>query len=670
MSPRPWFTSTLLSVLLATSATAETGSDNNDSRNLADLSIRELMEESVTSVARKEQRFADAPAAIYVLTAEDIRRAGHPSIPEALRMVPGLSVARLDSHTWIITARGFAAQWAGKLLVLMDGRTVYDPFHSGVGWSVQDTPLEDVDRIEVIRGPGASVWGANAVNGVINIITKKAQDTQGGLATLNGGTQQRGGAIRYGGQAGSAYYRAYLKYDDYSNLASLDGYAAVDGWRMWRGGFRVDGELAGRNVFTLQGDLYGGQQNRMHVLTSLTPPYSGALVSEDAVSGGNILGRWTHSVDEHSNWSLQAYYDRTVNPDPALDIKRNTADVEFQHQLELGSRQALVYGTGYRLTCATYGVSFWASYPRRNDCDSLASAFVQDDVALLRHELVASLGSKFERNDFTGFEFQPSVRLLWTPNRKQSVWASLSRAVRTPNRWETALRLNTSVTATGGPGATGLVLNSTLPNDALDSERVLAREIGWRFQTSRRIYFDVAAFANSYEGLVVSERFATVLETDPAPAHLTSMKRRGNLMGGDTFGIELAPSWQVADWWRLSGAYTWLQMNLRSAAVGQTGQTKEGDSPGQQLQVRSFMQWRPNFSFAAELYYVDSLSNQGVPSYLRLDMRFAWCPTDNVDASIGGTNLLDERHAEFRNRYAVVPQDARRGIYGKLIWHF
>lgn len=655
----------LLFAWVATSAAVSDAA----SRDLADLSIEELMNESITSVAKKEQRIADAPAAVYVLTAEDILRAGHTTIPEALRMVPGLSVARLGSHDWVISARGFAAQYAGKLLVLIDGRTVYNPFFSGVFWDAQDVLLEDLERIEVIRGPGAALWGANAVNGVINIITKTAQETQGGLATTGGGTEERQGGLRYGGVVGNAYYRAYMKYSDYSDFADSAGQDAGDAWHMWRGGFRADWQASQENQLTLQGDVYSGELQATDTLTSLTPPYVQPVSADNDSAGANILGRWQHTVDERSRWSLQAYYDRTEGLNMLLGIKRDTFDLEFQHEIELGARHSIVYGGGYRFTHADYYDSFFLSYANDHDTGDLINVFAQDDIALIEEQLRLTLGSKVEHNDFSGIEVQPSVRLLWTPDRNHSVWGSVSRAVRTPNFEEAGLRINHTVFDLDGPGPAPPRVISILPNDDLHSETVLANELGYRMQASPSLYLDIAAFYNVYDELIVDERAGAVFETNPPPAHLAIISRHVNKMQGDTYGIEFAPSWQVTERWKLAAGYTWLQMNLRSAAIGGAGEQQEGDSPRHQLHLRSFTQWQHNLTFDTAIYYVDNLPNQGIPSYLRLDARLAWSPIRKLELSVGAANLLDNRHGEFRS-FAQSPAQAQRSFHGKLTWRF
>jgi iron complex outermembrane receptor protein len=639
------------------------------SRELADLSIEELMNESITSVGKKEQRIGEAAAAIYVLTGEEILRAGYNSIPEALRMVPGLSVARLASHTWVITARGFAGQYAGKLLVLIDGRSVYDPFFSGVSWDTQDVPLEDLDRIEVIRGPGATLWGSNAVNGVINIITKKASDTQGGLAVAGGGPQERAGTIRYGGNTGNAQYRTYFKYNDSDAFVLPDGTSAQDQWHMWRAGFRSDWQATQANGFTLQGDVYDGREGYINTLPSLTPPYSSTFLSADHVSGGNVLGRWTHTSGERSSWSLQFDAASTKIPSPQFGIYRSTFNLEFQQQLDWGSRQTVVYGAGYRFIKATYVNSFLLIDPEVNDADAIYNVFLQDEIALVKHRLSLSLGAKVEHTEFSGYTPQPSARLLWTPDHDNSVWASVSRAERTPNPQESESRFNVVVVPGQGSPAMPPILVSVLPNPNLASETLLAYELGYRLQPNKNVYLDIAAFDNVYGNLIFNQAEGVSLETSPPPVHLTVASRFVNDSPRKTHGIEIAPTWQVTEWWKLAGGYTWLQMNLAPRLVPQEEDQQAGDTPQHQCNLRSSMQWARAVTFDTAIYYVDSLPEERIPSYLRLDARLGWRVTDDFSMSLTGTNLLQDRHTEFLS-YAPVPEEIPRTLYAKLTWRF
>ena len=411
-------------------AGAQVAAGGGAGRDLAEISLDELVNLKVTSVSKKPENLSHAPAAITVITGEDIRRSGATTIAEALRLAPGLEVARQDSVSWAISSRGFNDIFANKLLVLVDGRSVYTPLFSGVYWDVQDTLLEDIDRIEVIRGPGAALWGANAVNGVINITTKTAKETQGGLVTGGGGTEERGfGSVRYGGKINDqSWYRVYAKYFNRDDSAMPAGGPAGDEWDGLRGGFRVDWEHSPPNLLTLQGDIYSGTEHQRYALATPTPPYSSLQPQKIQVAGGNLLGRWTHTFNEDADLRFQTYYDRTQRELEIFKEDRDTFDLDLQLHHPFGERQDIVWGLGYRHT-DSYNLksNFNLSFVPTDRKTEEYSALVQDEISLVRDRLRLTIGSKFEHNDYTGFEIQPSGRLLWTPHPRHSAWASISR---------------------------------------------------------------------------------------------------------------------------------------------------------------------------------------------------------------------------------------------------
>src|SRR5438034_11419109 len=443
------FLAGFLSVLLAGSTVAQ------NPRNVPDvtaMSMEDLMNLQVTSVSKRTQKVADAAAAIFVLTQEDIRRSGATSIPEALRLVPGLEVARIDQNKWAIGSRGFNGRFDNKLLVLIDGRSVYTPLFSGVYWNVQDVMLEDVDRIEVIRGPGATLWGANAVDGVINIITKPAKATQSAVVTAGAGTEERAsGSARYGGTIGKTAYRVYGKYFNWGPSVYPSDTSAHDGWDALRGGFRADWTPAGANYLTLQGDIYRSKYDETLTVASLSAPYSNTFPNDGKYSGGNILGRWNHT-SEGSSMSLQMYYDNTTITDHSLfGDHQNILDIDFQDGFHAGNSQQFVWGLGYRSIHDKNDASFTVSLQPNQVTLNQFSTFLQDEISLVDNRLQITLGSKFERNEFTGFEIEPNARLLWNLTPNQSVWTAVSRAVRTPALTEEGLRLNSAVLPPGAP---------------------------------------------------------------------------------------------------------------------------------------------------------------------------------------------------------------------------
>jgi len=639
--------------------------------DLTELSLEELMEIEVTSVAKKGQKVSEAAAAIYVITQEDIRRSGATSIPEVLRMVPGLQVARINAHTWAISSRGFNNEFANKLLVLIDDRSVYTPLFSGVYWDVQDVLLEDVERIEVIRGPGAALWGANAVNGVINIITKSAKDTQDGLVSAGGGSEERGfGGVRYSGKLGQeAYYRIYTKYFNRDDSADPSGHSTSDDWDVLRGGFRVDWDVTEQDSLTLHGDIYRGEAGGMVTLTSLSPPFAQPTVDINDIAGGNLVGRWRHMFSETSDLAFQWYYDRTERDSLILKEVRDTLDFDFQHHFSLGRRQDFVWGLGYRFTTDKLTNSFTVSFDPTSRGLHLMSAFAQDELTIVKNLLRLTLGSKFEVNSFTKLEVQPNVRLLWTPHERHTLWAAVSRAVRTPSRSERDVRIN--IAAFPDPsGLTNLVSGFGSPD--FESENLLAYEFGYRVQPVRHLSLDLAAFYNVYEDLRTADPGAPFLEDTPSPPHLVVPLQASNGMDGEAYGVEIAASWNVTNHWRLNVGYTLLKMHLHGGvSLGDSSlQSAEGDSPQNQFHLRSYLDLSHKLNWDVALYYVDSLPSLDVPSYVQVDTRLAWHPTEALEVSLELQNLLDDRHQEFGSSFLVSPTEIERGVYGKITWRF
>lgn len=655
----------LLCILLAANAGAADSSFQENARSFADMSIEELMNEPVTSVSKKESPLMDSPAAITVISAEDIRRSGFTSIPEALRMVPGMNVARINANEWAISARGFNAQYANNLLVLMDGRTVYTPSFGGVHWNVQDVVLEDLDRIEVIRGPGATLWGANAVNGVINIITKSAEETQGLLAsTLYGTEDQPTTSLRYGGQlATNLFYRAYVKYANRDGLVDSAGNGTPDDWDMLRGGLRLDWKPTVNDRFTLQGDRYGGDAGENSTTVSLKPPFSQSDDVTHHNAGGNVLARWTHDFSTSSQLELQTYYDHFRHGDSTLIETRDTFDVDLQHRIGLGARHDIVWGGRYRHTADRLTPSFGLTFTPERRQDQLFSTFVQDEITLVEERLHLTLGSKFEHNDYTGFEVQPSARLLWKPTSKQAVWSAVSRAVRTPTRFEENVRLN--LAAFQPPGSPPILL-SMFGNPDLDSERLIAHELGYRIGIAKRLSFEVAGFYNRYDDLVDSEPGADRFEASPPPAHLLlGPLVRQNSGSGNTYGVETSAQWKMNDRSSLVAGYTLLKSSLGSASDNRTG-------PQNQFHLRLYRDLPHHLEFNSAVYYVDRVETLAggatavFPSYVRLDVGMAWRPTESLEIGVWGQNLLENQHSEFGSQKTSLRTEIPRTVLGKI----
>ena len=644
---------------------------------LSSMSIEQLMNVKV-SILGPSETVSRTPAAVSVVTQDDIKRSGARNIPEALRLVPGLDVAQIDSSEWAVSARGFNDQSANKLLVLEDGRSIYTPLFSGVFWDVQDTMMENIDHIEVVRGPGATVWGANAVNGVINIITKSAEDTQGWLVSGGGGTLERGFAdVRYGGKIGdNAYYRVYGNYSDHAGAVLPDGTDAANSWQMARGGFRVDWDAAEQNSFTIQGGGYAGWIREVIVgLYSPVPPFTESIPDDWQVHGADVLGHWTHTFSDTSDLKVQAYYDYTSRKAPIFDEERHTFDLSLQHEFALGGRNQVVWGLGYHVTTDTEQNNPIISFNPDTQTENLYSGFLQDEIALVKDRLSLTLGSKLEHNDYTGVEYEPGARLLWTPwadsslrsLSSQTFWASVSRAVRTPSRVEETFM---STLATGGA-----LPEISYGTNGFESEKLMAYEIGYRVQPLEKLSFDLAAYYNDYDDLRSVELVAGPTPLTPTTPPTTAL---GNDLYGHTYGVEISATWKAADWWRLQPSYTYLHMDLHAHPAGlmpeytqkMVAQT-EGSNPQNQFSIRSSMDLPHGVTFDTMLRYVDDLPYFPIASYFELDARLGWRINKHWELAIVGQNLLHDRHAEF-NSTEVYTQatEIPRSVYGTITWQF
>jgi iron complex outermembrane receptor protein len=633
-----------------------------------------LMNIEVTSVSKKEEKLFQTAAAVYVITQEEIRRSGLTSIPELLRLVPGLEVSRIDGSKWAISARGFNGRLANKLLVLIDGRSVYSPETSGVYWEVQDLLLEDVERIEVIRGPGGTLWGANAVNGVINIITKPTRETRGGVVTAGVGTEDRAfGSFRYGANLGdNASYRVYGKYFNRNELVDASGRGANDSQQLGRGGARLEWQLTKRDDLTLEGDLY--RTNLRENPTAISPanPFAPFANQNGELTGGHIMGRWARASSKNSDMALQVYYDRFSRQLFELSDHINTFDLDFQNHNKLGSRQDVVWGFGYRRISHTADSN--SSSPIQFNPEAktgqLFSGFAQDEITVVKERLRLILGVKLEHNYLSGVEAQPSVRLSWTPTRTQTVWGAVSRAVRTPARSQQDIRVNFQAV----PGPFGMpVIVAVFGNENQNSEVLHAYELGYRAQPHRKLSLDVATFYNVYDHLTSFEPGLPFFEADPLPAHLVSPIYYGNLLRGETYGLEAAVNLDITHRWKLHGSYSFLRMQLHTdgTSLDATSEATEGDNPQHQFQLHSYLNLSRNFDLDTSVYHVSSLASQRVSAYTRIDARLGWHIRENIEASGGVQNLLDNRHAEFSGSDGLVlPSQVRRSVYGKMTFRF
>ncbi len=597
--------------------------------DLQSLSVADLANLDVTSVSKSAQSLSDAPAAIYVISHDEIVRSGATRLPEILRLAPNLFVAQTSAATDVVTARGLSGNqsdqsFTNKLLVLIDGRSVYTPLFSGVYWDMQDLLPEDIDRIEVISGPGATLWGANAVNGVINIITRSSTATQGAFVEGRAGGQQQGASARIGGKLwANATFRLYALgfHDDSTETAA--GASADDSWRKLQGGFRMDWAPADADAITLQGDIF-------HATGDV---YKG-------VEGGDVLGRWTHAWKDGSDLQVQAYFDREARgPDSTggTPLWVNTVDLDVQHNFALDARQQIVWGGGVRSSrYHIVGTSSLFFTPSRRTLN-LANGFVQDTVTLAP-TLRAVLGVKIEDDPYAGATALPSVRLSWTPVHGAMLWAAVSRAVRSPTPLDEDVR-----EVVGG----ALLVRG---NPDFQTEKLWAYEAGVRVQPSGRLSLSASAFYNHYDDL-------RSIETTPATLFPLFW---GNLVAGHTYGLEAWGNYQAAPWWRLSAGVNLLSEHFRfqPGASMLAGLAQVGDDPSAQAKLRSSMNLGRRVSLDADLRYVSTLRDPRVPSYVELNGRIAWNLTDQVQLAVAGFNLLHDRHQEFPAPATFVPRSA------------
>jgi iron complex outermembrane receptor protein len=672
----PHFPRILVALMLG--AAGNSWANDGDAVALTDMPLTELMQIEVSSVSRKSQTLSQTAAAAFVITQEDIHRSGAMSIPEALRLAPGLDVAQIDASSWAITSRGFNGRYANKLLVLMDGRTVYTPLFSGVFWDLQDTMMEDIDHIEVIRGPGAAMWGSNAVNGVINIITKKAKDTYGNLLVAGGGSQQRGFAgFRHGGQLGNnGNYRVYGKGFERHDTVSAGGQNQNDSWRSGQFGFRMDQSISSNGKVTLQGDAY-----RLNVGTPfrsnavLTPPYTSYIPQDNLASGGNVLARWENTFSNGSEIKLQGYYDRVQFDAPALSSAIDTFDIDFQHRLHLSAMHDVMWGANYRHIRSASGNSTDISYAPDTINYQNASIFAQDEIALVAERLRLTLGAKVEKSHFGGTQFQPNARLLWTPDSINSVWFAVSKASRIPSQGEASSTIALGVTP---PSALtlGLPVQATISgNPNLAAEKVIAFELGYRAQWSPRFSSDIATFINSYSNLgqfvFVGGIPTPKLAMTPIPHLAVPLSYANAAETTKTYGVELSTNWRLMDWMRLEGMFTYLEVE----APPKNGVNDAIAIPRTHEMLRCLLDLSEKSKLDFIVRHVGSLpsTSQRVAAYTAVDARFSYQLHKDLELSLVGQNLFDKRHAEFASAattLVVPPSQIPRGIYAKVIWNF
>jgi iron complex outermembrane recepter protein len=635
--------------------------------DLASQSLEDLMNVEVTSVSKKEQKLSRVAAAISVITKEDIRRSGATNIPDILRMVPGLDVAQIDSNTWAISARGLNEQFSDKLLVMIDGRSVYTPTFGGVYWDTLDVPLEDIERIEVVRGPGGTVWGANAVNGVINIITRKASETQGGLVVAGGGNlAEEFGTVQYGGSLGkSTDYRAYAMYRNQDHLPGLNGEPGGDGWNALRGGFRVDSGVTAADKVTLEGNLYAGQvgQGVLGLVPGEVSPEHGDL------SGGDAQAVWNHTYSERAASTLQVSFDRYERNVPFRD-NRDTLDVAFQDYFSWGQRQNIIWGVDYRYTSHDSN-SAAIFYDPSDNTRQLFSTFVQDEIEILHKRLYFTVGTKVEHNDYNGFDALPSVRLAWQPNQKQTLWTAISRAERTPSSGDVADRVSGG-TPPGTPGIPILLVLSGDPH--FKNEELIAYEAGYRASLTDSFSVDLSAYFNSYDDLRTLETRVPMLVSTPGPPHLVLPLAFANEMHGEAHGLEIAGTWKPASRWKIKGGYAFERVHVHLDPTSNDtvlSADAQGGSPHHGAQLQSHLDLGHGLDWDASAYFADRRTALGVPSHTRVDSGISWQFAKHISLSVVGQDLLKDHELEYLNLSGLTQSTLiKRGGYLKFTWRF
>lgn len=639
----------------------------NRLEQLQKLTLEDLL---ITSVSKKPEKAFAAAAAVAVITDDEIRRSGARNLGEVLRLAPGVDVAQKDSSTWAISSRGANDTAANKFLVLIDGRSVYNVANSGVDWWTQGVPLEDIERIEVIRGPGGTLYGANAVNGVVNIITKDAQDTQGGYVTTGYGNEHAGfGEARYGSKIGqNGFIRTYLKIDNNDGFA-LGDQAAFDAWERYQAGARADWHLED-NHLTLQADYIYARREQVDVYPLYAPPYA-SYKDETAIDRlPSVLARWTHSFPDDTDLRLQAYWDEVNRTSPFYGELTDTFDVDFQHRIKIPLNQELIYGLGYRFntTRSRNSNPNLLLLPAYRNLDIL-SAFLQDEINLVPDRLKLTVGTKFENNDYTDFEFEPSARLAWTPTDRQTIWTAVSRAVRAPSRAEPDVLVNLpGPFHTGQPAPFDLIYLQGVGNPNFKPEILHAFELGYRIRPAEQLHFDLATYYFQYHDMTSSTQLSPFYDPNPAPGHLVQPITADNNGSVDTYGLELAADWEPLEEWRLRGGYAYFDYRHQTDVSQNNAATAHHN-----VFAVSSVKLTPQINWDVWMRYKSAIEINALSAYAEMDVRLAWKPNERWELAIVGQNLLHDHRREYGSQQLSVTgqiTEVQRGVYGQVTCRF
>lgn len=642
--------------------------------HLVSLSLKELIDVEITSVSKKPQKLSSAAAAIHVITQEDISRSGVTSIPEALRLAPGITVARQSSDIWAISSRGLDGRYSTTLLVVIDGREVYNPVSNGVLWDTVDLMLEDIERIEVIRGPGSTLWGMNAVNGVINIITKSASDTVGGKLAAYGGNIEASGALRYGVEVDDhSEFRVYAKYLNRAANVNPSGISTHDDQDIISGGFRAELQLTPNDQLMFDGRYYESQSGVSIASPTLTPPYSEPLIGNENEVGGHFLSKWSHRYSDTSSHFLKIYYNLQDRVFPFMDARVDTVDIDFQHQFSFWDRHSVIWGLGYRYQYFQSKPGSLVNFiPEKQNLNTY-NFFIHDDISLIQDELRLIIGTKVEKAFFTDVQLLPSIRMAWTPTSNQTLWGAISRAVRNPSVINRSIQSVLSTIPPGPASMSPIPISPALSgNPDIKPEELIAYELGYRIFLWDQVSLDISGFYNDYDNLTTAQVNGPPQFMVPPP-HLELPLQITNGLKGETYGVEIDAAWQVLENWRLTGYYSFIQMHLDISPYpgDPMMQSSSDDVSRQQFSIRSSFDFLSEFHWDLWLRYVDQLPSRLVGDYTTLDTRLAWRPVKDLEFSIVGQNLIDSGHIEFTSEFVQVDHSTiERSFYFKVDWDF
>ena len=673
-------TAAVTTLLLAPplSASSSSGAIEPATTDLTEISLDELTQIKVTSVSKKEQDLTRAAAAVFVVTSEDIRRSGATSLPEALRLVPGVYVARIDGSKWSVTARGFGGRYANKLIVLIDGRSLYSPMFGGVFWEMYDGVMEDIDRIEVIRGPAATMWGSNAVNGVINVVTKSASQTQGSLVSMSGGTRDGGLlALRQGGEIVGGHYRIYAKYQNYMPSPDPEpGVGANDDWTSMRAGFRFEKSLSKKDELEVHAEMSQMDGGQRRVRASLATGET--LVEPAPINGtsGYLLGRWRHSISERSELTVQSYFDHLDRREEGVfDVEQNTGQFELQHRWSHPGSGELSWGFDFRRVWIDISPLHALRIPEEHPKADYSSVFVQEEWKTADDTVVLTGGLKLEHNTFGGFSPAPSARVLWAPKRVASFWASISRSPRAPSFLESSAEFDVQATSfLGRPALVSVVQSAGLTNEVMT-----AKEVGARLTPLRKLSFDIALFRNRYDDAYFLKPGDPQL--NEAADGLRFLRIPLSFTNGSPIcsrGIEAVATWSATDSWRLTGTYSFMKVLAhqdRSNPIAAT--LSHLQNPKHMASLRSSWNLPGNIELDTSAAFVDTVVASGylrrgeqIGSFVRADTRFQWRLTKRARLSLGVHNLFDARRYEYDPESFSIAAPVGRNVYGGILWSF